>query len=211
MLKAAVTSPLRQGQSRHPAPLSSSPWSWDSQLYLLKLTPDQQEANCHHLLVFLFSTTKIAEKTSILKCHKCIRKKNAFIYSFFFSVSEIWLSWMSVPKSSVAYEKLSLLFSVCLMMLKEDKLTLDHWKKGKINRQHKYRLHELICQVTLSNAPPLCWTSSMWSCIISLSSHLIKVPFLHRSPRISVKHAAVPLVCQCDLSCSLLMLGLCCC
>lgn len=52
---------------------------------------------------------------------------------FFFSVSEIWLSWMSIPKSSVIYEKWSLLFSECLMILKEDKLTLDLWKKGKMN------------------------------------------------------------------------------
>lgn len=78
-----------------------------------------------------FSTSKIAATISILKCHKCIRKKNAVI--FFFSVSEIWLSWMSIPKSSVIYEKWSLLFSECLMILKEDKLTLDLWKKGKMN------------------------------------------------------------------------------
>lgn len=113
--------------------------------------------------------------------------------------------------SKIFSEKWSLLFSECLMMLKEDKLTLDHWKKREYKQQHKCRLHGLICEVTLSNVPSLFWSFSMWSCIISLSCHLVKVPVLHRSPHVSVKHAAVALVCQCDLSCTLLMLGLCCC
>lgn len=56
-------------------------------------------------------------------------KKEKCIYLFFFSVLEIWLSRILVPKSSVAYEKWSLLFSEYFMMLKEDKLTIE--KKGK--------------------------------------------------------------------------------
>lgn len=156
---------------------------------------------------FFFSTTKIAEKTAILKCHKCIRKKNAFIY-FFLSFRDLTVLNVSSKILSGLWEME--LASECLMMLREDKLTLDHWKKRENKQQHKFGLHELICEVTLSSVPALCWTSSMWSCIISLSSHLVNVPVLHRSPHVSVKHA-VALLCQCDLSCSLLMLGLCCC
>lgn len=127
-----TTHTLRQGQARHPDPFSSNPWSWDSQLPFLKLTPDQQEANCHHLFVFLYFSYQDCWKDFNFEMSQMCKKEN-FIYLLFFSVSEMWLFWMSVPKCSVAYEKWSLLFSECLMMLKEDKLPLNHRKKGDRN------------------------------------------------------------------------------
>lgn len=104
-----TTETSETGAVQAPSSTVLKPWSWDSQLSFLKLTPDQQDANYHHLLVFLFFFFNY--QNCWKDCHfemSQVYKKEKCIYLFFFSLSEIWLSWMSVPKSSVVYEKWSL-------------------------------------------------------------------------------------------------------